>query len=130
MCENRYSLDRYSRNFPAQNWSTVGLFKAKKQADNPAGGDNVFYSTPFGDTNDGEQKLFLLERNGVSYFPVFRSVDSMKKFYHRMNRAAYMIINGDIQAVMNSLSSIELLKNTGIVIEPFSEYPVEIPPSR
>lgn len=41
----------------------------------------VYHSTPFGDTNDGRQQVFLLQRDGVPYVPVFRSVESMKEFY-------------------------------------------------
>ncbi|MGE2818246.1 SseB family protein [Mycobacterium heidelbergense] len=88
----------------------------------------VYYSTPFGDTKDGRQKLFLLERDGRQYFPVFRSVESLKEFYERMNRAAYMIIEGDIKSVMDTTRSIELMKNAAIVVEPLSEHPVEIMP--
>lgn len=53
----------------------------------------------------------------------------MKEFYTRMNRAAYMIIEGDIKALMDTNRSIELMKNAGIVIEPLSEHPVEILPN-
>jgi hypothetical protein len=107
----------------------VGLFKKEKPAGAATTNDKVYYSTPFGDTKDGKQKLFLLGRNGVQYFPVFRSVESMKEFYEKMNRAAYMIIEGDIKSVMETTRSIELLKNAGIVIEPLSENPVEIMPA-
>jgi hypothetical protein len=52
----------------------------------------------------------------------------MKEFYDRMNRAAYMVLEGDVQGVMASNRSIELMKTTGVVIEPLSEHPVEIRP--
>jgi hypothetical protein len=45
-----------------------------------------------------------------------------------MNRGPHLIIEGNLKAVAESLRSIELMKNTGIVIEPFSEHPVEIMP--
>ena len=106
----------------------MGIFKRKRpEAVTPE--DRVYYSTPYGDTNDGKQKLFLLERDGVRYMPVFRSVDSMKQFYALKNRAAYMILEGDIDGLMNTNRSIELLKAVGIVIEPMSEHPVEIMPN-
>jgi hypothetical protein len=89
---------------------------------------SVYYSTPFGDTNDGEQKLFLLERNGVRYMPVFRSVESMTEFYERMDRAAYAILEGDVESVMATTQSIELMKGVAVVIDPLSEHPVEILP--
>ncbi|HEX3992853.1 MAG TPA: hypothetical protein VHX39_16910 [Acetobacteraceae bacterium] len=106
----------------------MGLFKKKDKAGEVAGDVTVYYSTPFGDTKDGQQKLFLLGRDGLSFFPVFYSKESMQAFYERMNRAAYMIIEGSIESVKDTLRSIEPMKNTGIAIEPFSEHPVEIMP--
>lgn len=102
----------------------MGLFKRKKR---PAAA-RFYYSTPFGDTNDGKQKPFLLERNGVWSLPVFRSVESMREFYERANRAAYVILEGDIATVLATNRSIELMKNVGIVVEPLSDHPVEIRP--
>ncbi|WP_396908139.1 SseB family protein [Mycolicibacterium sp.] len=89
----------------------------------------VLYSTPSGDTNNGEQKLFLLEQNGVRYVPVFRSMDSIREFYERMDRAAYMVIEGDVQSVIDTTRSIELMKEAGIVVDPFGDNPVVIPPA-
>jgi hypothetical protein len=106
----------------------VGLFGKKKQAEEAAEDVAIYYSTPFGDTKDGKQKLFVLTRDGVPFFPVFYSKESMTDGYERMGRAAYLIIEGNIKAVAESLRSIELLKNVGIVIEPFSTHPVEIMP--
>lgn len=88
----------------------------------------VYYSTPFGDTNDGRRQVFLLQRDGVSYVPVFRSVESMQRFYTRMNRAAYMVIEGSVESVLETNRSIDLLRNAGVVIEPLSENPVVVTP--
>lgn len=90
--------------------------------------DKVYYSTPFGDTRDGKQKLFLLERQGARFLPVFRSVDAMKEFYEQANRAAYMVLEGDVNAVMDLNRSIEEMRGVGIVIEPLSDRPVEVAP--
>ncbi|MGV0788387.1 hypothetical protein ABQF33_15880 [Mycolicibacterium sp. XJ2] len=110
----------------------MNLFKKKtkqKQSGSAATPDDrVYYSTPFGDTTDGKQRLFLLEREGVRYMPVFRSVESMKEFYGRMNRAAYMVLEGDVQTLMDSNRSTELMRDVGLVIEPLSDNPVIIPP--
>ena len=106
----------------------MGLFQRKKQPEAAAANIRVYYSTPFGDTKDGTQKLFLLERDGVWYLPVFRSVESMKEFYERMNRAAYVVLQGDVKSVIDTTRSIELLKRAGIVIEPLSEHPIQIMP--
>lgn len=110
----------------------MGLFKKKTAPPKPAPADaepKVYYSTPFGDTNDGEQRLFLLGRDGVRYMPVFRSVESMKEFYARMNRAGYMVLEGSVQSVLETNRSIELMKDVGVVIEPLSDEPVVIMPS-
>ncbi|CDO89005.1 hypothetical protein AWC29_21695 [Mycobacterium triplex] len=104
------------------------LFGKKKQPERLSADAKVYYSTPFGDTKDGKHKPFLLEREGVWYFPVFRSPDSMKQFYERMNRAVYVILEGDVKTVMDSNRSIELMKRVGVVIEPLSDHPVEIMP--
>ena len=107
----------------------MGLFKKNKQPESAAATDGkVYYSTPFGDTKDGKQRLFLLERNGVRFLPAFRSVESMKEFYGRMNRAAYMVLEGDVKGVMATNRSIDFMKSVGIVIEPLSEHPIEVMP--
>ena len=107
----------------------MNLFRRKKQSESaPTTNDKIYYSTPFGDTKDGERQLFLLERNGVRYLPAFRSVESMRALYERMNRAAYMILEGDVQSVMALNRSIELMKTVGIVIEPLSDQPDLIMP--
>jgi hypothetical protein len=106
----------------------VALFGKKKRAKDVADDVTVYYSTPFGDTKDGGTKAFLLGRDGKSFFPVFYTKESAMECFERMNRAAYLIMEGNIESVMSTMRSIELLKNVGIVIEPFSEHPVEIMP--
>ncbi len=73
--------------------------------------------------------MFLLERDGVRYMPVFRSVETMKEFYTRMNRAGFMVLEGDVQSVLETNRSIELMKDVGVVVEPLSENPVVIMPN-
>lgn len=104
------------------------LFKKRSQAAPAASDAKVYYSTPFGDTKDGKQKLFLLGRDGVQYFPVFRSRESLMDFYKKMNRAGYLILEGDVRSVIETIRSIELMKDVAIVVEPLSENPVEIMP--
>lgn len=49
----------------------MGLFRKKEQPEPaPAVTDKVYYSTPLGDTKDGGQQLFLLQREGVRHMPV------------------------------------------------------------
>ena len=104
----------------------MGFFKRKQPE--PAAETKIYYSTPFGDTNDGRQRLFLLERDGIRFMPAFLSVESMKQYYERVDRAAYMILEGDVQRLLDTNRSIEQMKTVGIVIEPMSEHPVEIMP--
>ncbi|MCV7343204.1 hypothetical protein [Mycolicibacterium rhodesiae] len=107
----------------------MGLFRKTERSDPDPTEAHIYYSTPFGDTTDGKQKLFFLQREGVMFMPVFRSVDSMKEFYRQSNRAAYAVLQGDVTSVMELIRSIEVLKGAGIVIEPLSANPIEIPPT-
>lgn len=83
---------------------------------------------PLGNTKDGKEKVFLLGRDGVQYFPVFRSRESLMAFYEKMNRAGNLILEGDVRSVAETIRSIELMKDVAIVVEPLSENPVEIMP--
>ncbi len=53
----------------------------------------------------------------------------MKEFYTRMNRAGFMVLEGDVQSVLETNRSIELMKDVGVVVEPLSENPVVIMPN-
>lgn len=106
----------------------MGLFRKKNQAAQAVDEDKVYYSTPFGDTKDGKQKLFLLGRGEMRFFPVFRSRESLIAFFEKMDRAGYMILEGTVQQVLETNRSIELMKDVAIVIEPLSANPVEIMP--
>jgi hypothetical protein len=103
----------------------VGFFQKKRQTADDA---KVYYSTPFGNTTDGKQKVFLLARDGMQFFPVFRSRESLIAYYEKANRAGYMILEGDVQTVLETIRSIELMKDVAVVIEPLSQNPVEIMP--
>ncbi len=90
--------------------------------------ERIYYSTPFGNTTDGQHKLFLLQRDGKHYLPVFRSEESMKNFYARAHRSTYAILEGDVKSILELNRSIELMRTVGIVIEPLSEHPSLINP--
>ncbi|BBX07931.1 hypothetical protein [Mycolicibacterium aichiense] len=107
----------------------MGLFRKTERRNPDPAETHVYYSTPFGDTDDGNQKLFFLQREGVLFMPVFLSVDSMKEFYRQSNRAAYAVLQGDVTSVSDLIRSIDVLKGAGIVIEPLSANPIEIPPT-
>ncbi|WP_228523209.1 hypothetical protein [Mycolicibacterium phlei] len=42
---------------------------------------------------------------------MFRSMESMQRFYTRMNRAAYMVVEGSVGSVLETDRSIEQLRN-------------------
>lgn len=94
------------------------------------GRKRVFYSTPFGDTRDGQQQSFLLQRQGTFFLPAFRSANSLRDFYERANRVAYMILEGDLADLMNTNSSLEPMREVGIVIEPLSPNPIYVMPQQ
>jgi hypothetical protein len=98
--------------------------------DSDPAGEKVFYSTPFGDTRDGQQRLFLLQRQGTIFMPAFRSRHSLQDFYEQANRAAYMILEGDLAALMKNNSSLEQMREVGIVIEPLSQSPIFVMPEQ
>lgn len=108
----------------------MGLFKKRSQPVQAASGAKIYYSTPFGNTKDGKQRVFLLGRGDMQFFPVFRSRESLIAFYEKLNRAGYMILEGELEGVLETTRSIELMKDVAIVIEPLSEHPVEIMPPR
>ena len=60
---------------------------------------------------------------------MFRSRESLIDFYEKMNRADYMILEGDVPRVTETIRSIELMKDVAIVIEPLSANPVEVTPN-
>ncbi|OBG99042.1 hypothetical protein A5697_14725 [Mycobacterium sp. E3251] len=107
----------------------MGFFRKKSHSAQALSAEKVYYSTPFGNTKDGRQKAFLLGRGEMQFFPVFRSRESLIDFFEKMNRAGYMILEGDVQSVLETNRSIELMKDVAIVIEPLSENPVEIMPN-
>lgn len=98
--------------------------------DSDPAGERVFYSTPFGDTRDGQQRLFLLQRQGMIFMPAFRSRNSLQDFYEQANRAAYMILEGDLAALIKTNSSLEQTREVGIVIEPLSQSPIYVMPEQ
>lgn len=106
----------------------MGLFRRRSRVKPTLSDAKVYYSTPFGNTKDGKEKVFLLGRDGVQYFPVFRSRESLMAFYEKMNRDGYMILEGDVRSVAETIRSVELMKDVAIVVEPLSENPVEIMP--
>ena len=63
----------------------------------------VFYSTPFGDHNDGSSRLFALPApDKTAYLPVFTSVARIKKFYNEAGRLGFMIMEGSFTSFLET----------------------------
>ena len=92
----------------------------------------VYYSTAYGDFDDGRTGLFLLPGpNGTGYYPVFSSEKYMKEFFEKSKRSRYMILE-------NTFSSfLSIVKKTndggapvkmGAVIDPgYSGITIDLP---
>ena len=61
----------------------------------------VLYSTPFGDTKDGQHKLFLIPGPApTGYMPLFLNESEMKEYYERIGRGPYTILKGPFAEVL------------------------------
>jgi hypothetical protein len=81
----------------------------------------IFYSTPYGDHEDGSSRLFALPASdNTGYLPAFSSIEKLKEFYDGAGRKAYLIMDG------TTLSFLEMINETnndlpvkmGAVIDP------------
>ena len=82
---------------------------------------NIFYSTPLGDTVDGQQALFLVRKSGGSlYHPVFVSLENAKKHFDKNKRAGFLIMQKTfLDFVKDTLSIYEKApEKVGVIIEP------------
>jgi len=90
----------------------------------------VYFSTPLGDDDQGNRKLFLCSQQGskTSFFPVFLKEDNMRAFYNQQKRSAYMILSDNLQHFLLSLDANKMLQELGVVIEPLNACNTAIPP--
>lgn len=85
------------------------------------GNKNIFYSTPFGDHKDGEQKVFLLPGpDKTGYHPVFSSQERLIEFYEKVGRVGFMIMKGTFTSVLVTTKNINgsAPVKMGIIIDP------------
>lgn len=84
--------------------------------------DLIYYSTPFGDDNKGEKKLFLVTgENGGKYLPVFSSRERIVAFEQKEDRSAFMVMEATYLDILKQTCLINLDNNPvklGIVIDP------------
>ena len=85
------------------------------------GKTQVFYSTPFGNHKDGEQKVFLLpgpDRTG--YHPVFSSRERLVEFYEKAGRVGYVIMQASFTSILETTkkSNANAPIKMGIIIDP------------
>lgn len=68
------------------------------------------------------------QENDVMYFPVFFSVEEMKKHYSAHGVDFNMIIEGTLKSVLSSLDSHPVIRGWGVVVSPDSKRAIWIPP--
>lgn len=90
----------------------------------------VYYSTPTGEDNEGNQRLYVLsqEHSRDSYYPGFLSKESLIKFFNSIGRKGFVIIEGEIKGLFETMDSIPFMTEFGTIIEPNSPNQAIIPP--
>ena len=62
---------------------------------------NVFYSTPFGDHEDGGSRLFALPaQEKTAYLPVFTSLERATEFYKSAGRLGFLVMEGSFTSFL------------------------------
>ena len=82
----------------------------------------VFFSTPFGDHEDGGSRLFALpDQDETAYLPAFTSAERLMEFYEKAGRCGFMIIEDTFMSFLETTKKINA-GNTpvklGAVIDP------------
>ena len=90
----------------------------------------VYYSTPFGDDRAGRTQLWVLSNhdNDLKHYPAFTSKAECNRFLAAIGRYGFLIIEGDLRTLLDSLDSHEALASLGVVIDPQSDNPIAIDP--
>jgi hypothetical protein len=90
----------------------------------------VYFSTPLGDDEQGNRKLFLCSSQGskTSFFPVFLTEEHMRTFFSQQKRSGYMILSDTLQHFLSTLDANKMLQELGVVIEPLNACNAAIPP--
>lgn len=82
----------------------------------------VFYSTPIGEDKQGNNQLYILNSGNseTKYYPAFLTIESCLSFFNSMGRIHFMIIEGDLKSLLDSLDTSPILSECGAIIEPNS----------
>ncbi len=82
----------------------------------------VYYSTPYGDDEEGNPKLFLVtDAGGQVYLPVFTTLEKAAAYHRQERRAAFMIMNDPCLKVLQT--TIAINRGTaptplGLIVDP------------
>lgn len=123
------SFDNSAANAKLADEDTISLLRRynEKLIDNneflcSLGKAEIFYSTPFGDHKDGDQRLFVLPaKDNTAYNPVFSSCETAKAFYERVGRVNFIIAQGTFKAFVETTDKTNKGKTPiklGVIIEP------------
>lgn len=90
----------------------------------------LYYSTPFGDGIAGKSQLWGLSvhDSDTKYYPAFLSYKQCGNFLTAIGRRGFVIIEGTLEDLLDSLDSVEILTQFGAVINPDSAAAVGIEP--
>ncbi|MEA4923566.1 MAG: hypothetical protein VB031_09510 [Eubacteriaceae bacterium] len=89
----------------------------------------VYYSTPIGDDENGDQQLYMLENSQteVCYYPAFQTEKRCVDFFNEWGRTGFMVIEGDLTGLLSSFDSLPIIE-CGAIIDPGSNDEIIIPP--
>lgn len=89
----------------------------------------LYHSTPFFENGSGNHPNVLhTSDSDVMYFPAFTCISALREHMAAIGCANYVIIKGDLKSVLASLDAHPLLQEWGVVIDPQSAHPTELPP--
>ena len=90
----------------------------------------LYYSTPFFENDRGQHPNVLQTKaSDIVYFPAFTGISGLKEHMTALGCAEYLIVEGDLKGVLDSLDSHPFIQNWGVVIDPRSSNPVGLPPN-
>lgn len=89
----------------------------------------LYYSTPFFENDSGQHTNVLQTHDSDTvYFPVFTDVAGLREHMAAIGGKRYIIIEGNLKDVLDSLDSHPLLRTWGVVIDPMSRNSIGLPP--
>lgn len=124
----------WKKNKESDKWTTTYMQLQNKEISirqfvNINADKTLYYSTPAGEDESGNPRLWILSTPGdeLKYYPAFSDITACKSFFPSIGRSQFIIIEGDLRNVLNSMDD-PLLKEFGVVVDPHSSFPIAIPP--